>query len=92
MDAADYVWWRKNDGTPTGYNTWRANFGHTAAGGGGVEVTSVPEPMSGVMVVIAFFIFLLLSFFVRSPAAPFCLSNYNPRATAFHGLKWQSNH
>jgi hypothetical protein len=51
VDAADYTWWRKNDGTPTGYNTWRTNFGRTAGSGSGWDVTSVPEPMSGVMMV-----------------------------------------
>ena len=30
VDAADYVVWRKNDGTPDGYNTWRTHFGRTA--------------------------------------------------------------
>jgi T5SS/PEP-CTERM-associated repeat protein len=32
VDAADYVVWRKNDGTQAGYDTWRANFGASAAG------------------------------------------------------------
>jgi hypothetical protein len=27
IDAADYVWWRKHDGLPTGFDLWRANFG-----------------------------------------------------------------
>ncbi len=27
VDAADYVVWRKTDGTLAGYNTWRAHFG-----------------------------------------------------------------
>ena len=26
IDAADYVVWRKTDGTQTGYDTWRAHF------------------------------------------------------------------
>ena len=29
VDAADYVVWRKTDGTPAGYNTWRTHFGQT---------------------------------------------------------------
>jgi hypothetical protein len=38
-DAADYVMWRKNDGTAPGYNLWHAKFGNTTvpvtpAGGG----------------------------------------------------------
>jgi hypothetical protein len=33
VDAADYVMWRKNDGTQAGYDVWRANFGATAAVG-----------------------------------------------------------
>ena len=27
VDAADYIVWRKTDGTPAGYDKWRANFG-----------------------------------------------------------------
>ncbi|MEX0611541.1 MAG: hypothetical protein WD229_05445, partial [Pirellulales bacterium] len=51
VDAADYVVWRKNDGTPGGYNTWRANFGATAGGGSGATgstsaTPAVPEPTS----------------------------------------------
>ena len=30
VDAADYVVWRKTDGTQIGYDTWRAHFGETA--------------------------------------------------------------
>ncbi len=36
VDAADYVVWRKNAGTPAEYNTWRTNFGSS---GGGVGET-----------------------------------------------------
>ena len=32
VDAADYVVWRKSDGSQSGYDTWRANFGATATG------------------------------------------------------------
>ncbi|HEX2476465.1 MAG TPA: hypothetical protein VHK01_17055, partial [Lacipirellulaceae bacterium] len=35
VDAADYVVWRKNDGTQPSYDTWRANFGRTAGSGSG---------------------------------------------------------
>ena len=35
VDAADYVLWRKSPGdfggSPTGYNTWRSNFGNPSA-------------------------------------------------------------
>jgi hypothetical protein len=31
VDAADYVVWRENDGSPAGYDMWRANFGVMAA-------------------------------------------------------------
>jgi low density lipoprotein receptor-related protein 5/6 len=45
VDAADYVVWRKQDGSPEGYDTWRENFGATAAGAElPVRLTSVPEP------------------------------------------------
>lgn len=44
VDAADYVVWRRNDGTPGGYDTWRENFGATLPGSGGGS--AVPEPAS----------------------------------------------
>jgi hypothetical protein len=43
VDAADYVVWRKNDGSPEEYDEWRANFGNTSGGGGALGST-VPEP------------------------------------------------
>ncbi len=43
VDAADYVVWRKNDGTQTGYDTWRANFG-SMAGASGLARQTAPEP------------------------------------------------
>jgi len=44
VDAADYVVWRRGDGLPGGYNTWRSNFG--ATGGGSGAALAVPEPGS----------------------------------------------
>jgi T5SS/PEP-CTERM-associated repeat protein len=34
VDAADYVVWRNEIGTPVGYEMWRANFGAAAIGSG----------------------------------------------------------
>ncbi|HVT28103.1 MAG TPA: hypothetical protein VHE81_08810, partial [Lacipirellulaceae bacterium] len=45
VDAADYVLWRRTNGTPADYNTWRTNFGQTL-GSGSVTTTTVPEPFS----------------------------------------------
>jgi T5SS/PEP-CTERM-associated repeat protein len=54
VDAADYVVWRKTDGTPAGYNTWRANFGRTVGTGAGASASaSVPEPTTLVMLIVA---------------------------------------
>jgi hypothetical protein len=39
VDAADYVVWRKTDGTPAGYTTWKTNFGAT----GGPGTTASPS-------------------------------------------------
>jgi hypothetical protein len=55
VDAADYVVWRNEIGTPAAYNTWRANFGRTAAGGSLAAGTSVPEPASIALVIAAAF-------------------------------------
>jgi hypothetical protein len=50
VNAADYVVWRKTDGTQAGYNTWRTNFGRTSATAGLSESAGVPEPASIVFV------------------------------------------
>ena len=67
VDAADYVMWRKAQGTtnmlsndPIGgtigsaqYNQWRVHFGQTAGSGtGAIAFTAVPEPTTLTMVVI----------------------------------------
>jgi hypothetical protein len=47
VDAADYVVWRKNDGTQPGYDLWRTNFGRTAGSGSTGATPSpaaIPEP------------------------------------------------
>jgi hypothetical protein len=44
VDAADYVAWRKTDGSIGGYSTWRANFGRTSAAAGEINAAAVPEP------------------------------------------------
>jgi hypothetical protein len=47
VDAADYVVWRKNDGSPETYGTWRANFGSfngSSAGAASPAMAAVPEP------------------------------------------------
>ena len=55
VDAADYVVWRKTDGTPEGYNDWRENFGAMGAGAGsGLSNTGgVPEPTALGLAVVA---------------------------------------
>jgi T5SS/PEP-CTERM-associated repeat protein len=45
VDAADYVVWRKTDGSQAGYDAWRANFGATAgAAAADSDHAAVPEP------------------------------------------------
>jgi hypothetical protein len=48
VDMADYVVWRNGLGTTytqNDYNTWRANFGKTAASGtNAFDVSAIPEP------------------------------------------------
>jgi hypothetical protein len=53
VDAADYVVWRKTDGTPAGYNTWRTHFGEPAGSGAGDSANAtVPEPATFVMLMV----------------------------------------
>jgi hypothetical protein len=51
VDAADYVAWRKKDGSPSGYNRWRANFGRTA-GASAASNATVPEPASWLLLFV----------------------------------------
>jgi hypothetical protein len=54
VDAADYVVWRKTDGSQAGYNEWRTNFGRTAgsgSGGASPSLSAVPEP-AGIFLVL----------------------------------------
>ena len=45
VDAADYVVWRKTDGTPEGYTAWRSHFGQgSGSGSGSPSNSAVPEP------------------------------------------------
>jgi hypothetical protein len=64
VDGADYVWWRNNDGTPAGYNTWRANFGTAAAAGSSNGKTApasrIPEPTSILIGVIGTVVIVVL--------------------------------
>ena len=59
---ADYVAWRKTDGTQAGYNLWRAHFGQTAGSGSGAArwvpsgssaSPAVPEPSSLLLLAVA---------------------------------------
>lgn len=47
VDAADYVVWRKNNGGPGDYATWRANFGMTSPGGGSGALALAGSPATG---------------------------------------------
>jgi hypothetical protein len=47
VDAADYVVWRKIDGTAIGYEIWRSQFGQTLGSGSATLYrAAVPEPSS----------------------------------------------
>jgi T5SS/PEP-CTERM-associated repeat protein/autotransporter-associated beta strand protein len=54
VDAADYVVWRKVDGTPQGFNVWRANFGEVLDSGSGGTGGTVPEPSPIALLTILF--------------------------------------
>jgi hypothetical protein len=62
FDTADFVVWRKLDGSQGGYHTWRTNFGRTSgsAAAGFVGHQAVPEP-AALATVAAGLAFLTLS-------------------------------
>jgi hypothetical protein len=51
VDAADYVVWRKNDGSQAGYDLWRTNFGRTAGSGASNSSAVVPELVTIALVI-----------------------------------------
>ena len=54
VDAADYVVWRKNDGTQVGFDTWRTHFGQTVGSGSGASANAtIPEPATTVLLMCA---------------------------------------
>jgi hypothetical protein len=58
VDAADYVIWRNNGGSPAEYSAWRAQFGTgsgTGASGatGFASASAVPEPASLLLITLA---------------------------------------
>jgi arylsulfatase A-like enzyme len=58
VNSADYVVWRKNNGSAADYNAWRANFGAVLGSGSGVGLgsssgASVPEPTGIVLLTMA---------------------------------------
>ena len=55
VDSADYIVWRNEDGTQTGYDIWRENFGRTM-GNGSLSNADVPEPTVMVWWLAAIFI------------------------------------
>jgi hypothetical protein len=56
VDAADYVVWRKNNGSQEDYTAWRSSFGAGTGAGATTALSSdagsVPEPVSLVLVAI----------------------------------------
>jgi sugar lactone lactonase YvrE len=52
VDAADYVVWRKTDGTPSGFDTWRTHFGQEAKSVSWSNA-EVPEPRTQLLLIMA---------------------------------------
>jgi hypothetical protein len=55
VDAADYVVWRKSDGTQPGYDEWRTNFGRSVESPAAGQIAgAVPEPAAIHLLIAAF--------------------------------------
>jgi hypothetical protein len=70
VDAADYVVWRKSDGTQADYDVWRTNYGAPAGAGAGAAKAmasgaAVPEPATLALLIFA--------------AVDWCLRRVRPR-------------
>jgi hypothetical protein len=68
VNAADYVVWRKTNGTTAGFNLWRANFGNMAGSGAALPSAaslSASVPESAALTVLAIGMSLYFSFAPR---------------------------
>jgi hypothetical protein len=74
VDAADYVRWRKTNGSAAAYNTWRANYGRVSGfGAGAVQAAAAPEPTTILLLTFGFVIALVRARPIRfRPAARHC--------------------
>jgi hypothetical protein len=53
VDAADYVYWRKNGLSAQDYQIWRTHFGQTAgSGAGAIANAAVPEPATIAILIV----------------------------------------
>lgn len=62
VDAADYVLWRKNDGSPTGYTAWRSHFGSPLGSGtlaSALYPNPIPEPATVTLIALGSAVVLL---------------------------------
>jgi hypothetical protein len=76
VNAADYVVWRKTDGSQAGYDLWRANFGRTA-GHGSLASGTVPEPATAMLLLAAIHIRLRRLSSIGSVKNSFCVRQVN---------------
>ncbi len=80
VNAADYVLWRKNDGTQPGYNEWRDNFGMPSSAAGDSAIFPVPEPAAGVVLFSALTALLYRRPQRQAPSSPRRLPTISSRA------------
>ena len=60
VDDADYVVWRKTDGSALRYQNWRSHFGTGSGSGSGTNLAAnVPEPASVLLIAIPACVFAL---------------------------------
>jgi hypothetical protein len=53
VDAADYVAWRKIDGSLVGYNAWRTHVGQPVGSGSTADMrAAIPEPTSSLLLLV----------------------------------------
>jgi hypothetical protein len=65
VDAADYVVWRKKNGTQTEYDTWRENFGKSGASGSDLLGSEFPSPVAEPASVVLALVVVIMRLAVR---------------------------
>jgi hypothetical protein len=76
-DGADFLYWQRNDGSEANLDLWQASFGDVASAMT-ASSTGVPEPTTGITLMLGVVVMLTRHGVVVSKPIPFLICANNP--------------